>query len=132
MTLCGIAAPFIIPAGNITYTCTWAFITGSFLLPIFTVALPFTVTLTHPIPSDAANGIMMTGSYIFATIGCLGGAPLFEDNWYLAIGIFISICFIALIASLVMGEPEPDYERTVEYQGKKLRFEETDEEISDE
>ena len=104
---CGVAAIWIIPAGNIVITCAWAFITGSFVLPIFTVCLPFTITLTHPIPSDAANGIMMTGSYIFATIGCLGGAALFEKAWYLGIFIFIGFVVIAFIASMLLKEPKP-------------------------
>ena len=70
---------YIIPAGHIIITCLWGFLVGSFVLAIFTVALPYTVVLIHPIPSDAGVGIMMTGSYIFATIGCLGGAWLFEN-----------------------------------------------------
>ena len=106
VTLLGFSAIWIIPAGNLVYTGMWAFVAGSFVLPIFTVALPFTVILTHPIPSDASNGIMMTGSYIFATIGCLGGAPLFEKHWYIGIGIFICCAIIALIASLIMRQPE--------------------------
>jgi len=110
VTISGMAGPLIIPAGNITLTCCWAFFTGSFLLPIFVVALPFTVILTHPIPSDAANGIMLTGSYIFATVGCLGGAPLFEKHWNYGITIFICCSATAFVASLIMKEPEANEE----------------------
>ena len=103
--VCGCVAPWIIPAGNITITCIWAFTTGSFVLPTFTVCLPFTVVLTHPIPSDAANGIMITGSYIFATIGCLAGAELFLEEWYVGIVIFNCFVVIAVIAAFVMRDP---------------------------
>ena len=80
---------------------------GSFLLPIFTVSLPYTIIITHPIPSDAANGIMITGSYIFATVGCLGGAAFFETMWYPAIFTFIGSVVIACAASWMMGHPKP-------------------------
>ena len=77
-------------------------------MPIFTVALPFTITLTHPIPSDATNGIMMTGSYIFSSFGSLGGAALFEKHWGLGIAILIGFVLVTLIASFVMKNPNSD------------------------
>ena len=103
----GIAGIWVIPAGNISLTSSWAFVTGSFLLPIFTVSLPYTIVITHPIPSDAANGIMITGSYIFATVGCLAGAAFFEKDWYPAIFTFIGLVMIASLASWCMGNPKP-------------------------
>ena len=111
---CACCAPWIIPAGNIVITCIWSFTTGSFVLPTFTVCLPYTVILTHPIPSDAANGIMITGSYIFATVGCLGGAELFIAHWYVGIAIFTSFVVIALIASCVMRNPPKREEVSIE------------------
>ena len=105
VVLLGIAGIWIIPAGNISATSSWAFVTGAFLLPIFTVSLPYTILITHPIPSDAANGIMITGSYIFATVGCLGGAAFFETYWYPAIFTFIGCVMIACIAAWLMGNP---------------------------
>ena len=60
--LIAIAGIWIIPAGKILLASLWAFFIGAFLLPVFTVSLPFTILITHPIPSDAANGLMITGS----------------------------------------------------------------------
>ena len=48
---------------------------------------------------------MITGSYIFATIGCLAGAELFLEEWYVGIVIFNCFVVIAVIAAFVMRDP---------------------------
>ena len=96
---------WVIPSGNVAIAGTWGFIYGAALMPIFTVSLPFNTFITHPIPSDAANGIMLTGANVFATVGGLGGSAFFIAYWYPAVFTFIAVYTVACIASWLMKIP---------------------------
>ena len=106
VTVLVIADVFVIPAGNVYITCIFSFILGAFLLPIFTVSLPMNILITHPIPSDATNGIMLTGSFIFSTLGSLGGAVFFDRMWYWAMFSLVCVATLSSIAAFIMTDPK--------------------------
>ena len=107
MTVLICFAPWVIPLGNVAVASIWVFCIGAFMFPSFPTCIAFSVRLTHPIPSDVANGLMMSSSYVFSSIWGLVGASIFNYRWWIGITCFITFSLIALLGSFFTKDPLP-------------------------
>ena len=77
------------------------------MFPIFATCIPFSVRLTHPVPSDVANGLMMSASYLFSSVWGLGGASLFNYSFSIGICCFLVFALISMIAACLTKDERP-------------------------
>ena len=75
-------AIWVIPSGNITLACAWCACIGFWFSMTFPCYINYSIILTHPIPSDATNGIMIALSFVYSSFNGLVLAKVIEDHWY--------------------------------------------------
>ena len=101
LTLLICIAPWVIPSGSVVIACSWVFLIGVFMFPAFPICIAFSVRLTHPVPCDVANGLMMSTSYIFSSVWGLVGATIFNYSFMIGISCFIFFSLVATIAAFL-------------------------------
>ena len=107
LLICG--APFIIPTGSVMLACIWVCCIGFFMFPSFPSCIAFNVRLTHPIPCDVANGLMMSASYIYSSVWALVGASIFYYSFVIGVACLLASSIVALIAALLINDPGPKF-----------------------
>ena len=95
-------AIYVIPAGNLTLACIWCFVIGFWFSWTFPCYINYSILITHPIPSDTTNGIMIALSFVYSSIAGIFMTKLFEIKWGLGMGILISSFGVCFILSLFM------------------------------
>ena len=101
------AAPFwVIPAGDIIMTCVWCLCAGIIFAFTFPCYINYNVLLTHPIPSDITNGIIIALAHVYAIFSGALFTKLYEEQWYVGNGVLTGSAMVGCIASWVMGHPK--------------------------
>ena len=100
---CG--APFIIPSGNVWIASIWVFCIGFFMFPTMPTCVAFAVRLTHPIPADVTNGLMVSATYMYSAIWDLAGTSIFYFSFMIGIACLLATSIVALISAFLIKDP---------------------------
>ena len=76
-------AIYVIPIGNLTLACIWCFGIGFWFSWTFPCYINYSILITHPIPSDTTNGIMIALSFVYSSLAGIFMTKIFEINWFL-------------------------------------------------
>ena len=87
-------------------TCVWCLLMGIIFAFTFPCYINYNVLLTHPVPSDITNGIIIALAHVYAIFSGTLQTKLFEEQWYVGNGVLIGTSIAMCIASWVMGLPK--------------------------
>ena len=94
-----ILLPIFFFVDNITVRYITSFIAGFFLISLLPVGLTFAAEITHPLPEETSNGLMMWVGQIGGIV-LLGCIMLAEESAYMYINFIVMIALFVVCTVL--------------------------------